>query len=322
MRDVVLAFGIAPDVEHRDRPHRVIDEPAGQARDRPSIQDGDADVPTEHLRMQQRGDRERGRHHRRGEYVEGPRRPGPGELAPRQDPQDDQTGDHQHHQPVARIGIDPKADHRPRQRPAPGRAAPGGPPEEKKCQVEKERDERGAVTEPAVVDGPERNRQQRRADQADAAPEEAAGQVMDGERRQPDDHRRQVEGDRFASHEGDADGIEPIDHALDAVAGSPRVDDLQAVLWHAQRVQAIRRDVGVQTGREGVQPKRPQDRGDNEDRQHADRCLGLPGCGPEPGYAVPSETFSVTWYSRYMPSMRRVCASSAGRTLNNSPTIG
>src|SRR5260370_1418203 len=145
---------------------------------------------------------------------------------------------------------------------------------------------------------------------------------MDRERHQPDHDRRQVEGDRFPSHQGDADGIEPGDHALDAVAGSPRVDHLQAVLRDAQRVQPIGRDIRVQTRREGVKPKRPQDGGHNEDPQHTDRCLVLPGRGPQPGYAVPSDTFSVTWYSRYMPSIRRVCASSAGSTLNNTPTMG
>src|SRR5207244_10506310 len=171
--------------------------------------------------------------------------------------------------------------------------------------------------------GPDVNRQQRRADQTDAAPEEtAAQQIVDGQRDEADDHRRQVKGDRSGAKQGHADGIEPIDHAFDAVPGTPRVDRLQAVPRHAQCVQPIGGDIGVQTWREGIQPKRPEDRRDNQHPQDADRCLLLPDRGPEPGYAVPSETFSVTWYSRYMPSIRRVCASSAGRTLNSSPTIG
>ena len=33
-------------------------------------------------------------------------------------------------------------------------------------------------------------------------------------------------------------------------------------------------------------------------------------------------SFSVTWYSRYAPNMRRVCASSAGMTLSARPTTG
>ena len=97
---------------------------------------------------------------------------------------------------------------------------------------------------------------------------------------------------------------------------------LQAVLRQPQRVDPVGRNVGVETRRERVEPKRPEDGRDNQHPQNADRCLLLPDRGPEPGYAVPSETFSVTWYSRYMPSIRRVCASSAGRTLNSSPTIG
>ena len=94
------------------------------------------------------------------------------------------------------------------------------------------------------------------------------------------------------------------------------------MLRQPQGVDPVGRDIRVQTRREGVEPKRPQDGRDNQHPQHAQRCLALPGGGPEPGYAVPSETFSVTWYSRYMPSIKRVCASSAGRTLNSSPTIG
>ena len=43
----------------------------------------------------------------------------------------------------------------------------------------------------------------------------------------------------------------------------------------------------------------------------------LPTSGEETPY-----TFSVTRYSRYFPSSRRVCASRAGSTLSISPTIG
>ena len=49
------------------------------------------------------------------------------------------------------------------------------------------------------------------------------------------------------------------------------------------------------------------------------RCSGPAQAVPSTG---PSATFSVTLYSRYMPSINRVCASSAGSTLNSSPTIG
>src|SRR5207302_11309002 len=47
-----------------------------------------------------------------------------------------------------------------------------------------------------------------------------------------------------------------------------------------------------------------------------------PRLGQARGQAVPSATFSVTLYSRYIPSISRVWASSAGSTLNTSPTGG
>jgi hypothetical protein len=49
---------------------------------------------------------------------------------------------------------------------------------------------------------------------------------------------------------------------------------------------------------------------------------GGPGGQAVPSMVGASATFSVTLYSRYMPTMSRVCASSAGSTLKINPTTG
>ena len=73
VRDVVLALGIAPEVERRERAQGVIGDPAGNAQDGPSAEHGNAGGSIEHLRVEQRGDPERDHHHRRGEREERPR---------------------------------------------------------------------------------------------------------------------------------------------------------------------------------------------------------------------------------------------------------
>ena len=62
-------------------------------------------------------------------------------------------------------------------------------------------------------------------------------------------------------------------------------------------------DIIVTTGTQHAQPDRPA------------------GALTRPVATVP-QAFSVTRYSRYLPAISRVCASSAGRLLKTRPTIG